>query len=556
MTFSAIVESLGALVLLQARAVVAQTNASSSNETGYASDPFLQYQPHFSLSLPVQLLFGGIVLTLTTTLLIQLCFTWQYHWPLARVNWILQFTAVCTLLLNIMANLYVVLTALAEKSKQWPYMFEYVAIDVPRVSAWTTPEVAAWYVMEAGTSALASITHIQFLSFLYPSRLEARLVFLLLGPLAVVASIMTLLPVITYSPTSPYSTPANNTASQLNVSSSQSSPQQNISAPTDTHQQQLYDIIDAARNICNLTLSLLFTLSLLIWGFLVNRHSAWRTDGGTAAFGAGALILACISTGLNFLNVLSSSRFEWLSSLLWAVVLWQSFLGWWWWVGSASGIAARELDTERRGRKEKKRAKRRKRKLGSNEEESVTAGTTARLDRWRSSVGATLARRRHPPNEPTPPADSQTSTFQAESIDLTVISSIPSVPGDSPPPDRTSLHISSYSSHFFSAIHRAWRALRQAHVRAARVQAIEQHQIQIQMQLENGHGLGRFPGGPGGEYDIGALRGEGAKEGSDDEVTPPESGVLRRRDGARPNTMWLWWWGPLKRWRLRDSTTY
>jgi hypothetical protein len=99
----------------------------------------------------------GVVLTLTTTLLIQLCFTWQYHWPLARINWILQFTGVCTLLINILAIMFVVLTALMQTSKQWPYMFEYIAIDVPRGS-WSIPETAAWYVMEACTSALASVS--------------------------------------------------------------------------------------------------------------------------------------------------------------------------------------------------------------------------------------------------------------------------------------------------------------------------------------------------------------------------------------------------------------
>ena len=57
------------------------------------------------------------------------------------------------------------------------------------------------------------------------------------------------------------------------------------------------------RNVCNATLSLLFTLALFIWGLLVNRKQAWRTDGGTAAFGCAALSLAVVSTALNFLYV-------------------------------------------------------------------------------------------------------------------------------------------------------------------------------------------------------------------------------------------------------------
>ncbi|KAF8511523.1 hypothetical protein JB92DRAFT_2934067 [Gautieria morchelliformis] len=561
-------------LLFQMHAVLAANQTNASTSANFTSDPFLQYQPQFAHSLPAQLLMTGVVLTLTTTLLIQLCFTWQYHWPLARINWILQFTGVCTLLINILAIMFVVLSALMETSKQWPYMFEYIAIDVPRSDSWSIPEIAAWYVMEACTSALASITHIQFLTFLYPSRLEARLVFLLLGPLAIVASIMTLLPISTYPdsnfPPSSNSTvngtvaPVNGSGLSTNASMANSSMPSN-SSNTNNHQQQLSDIIDAARNICNLTLSLLFTLSLLIWGFLVNRKSAWRTDGGTAAFGAGALFLALVSTGLNFLTVFVTPRFEWLPPLLWAVVLWQSFLGWWWWVGSASGIAARDFNMERQGRKEQKRAKRKRRKIDSREDDSAgnrsLASTATRLDRWRSSVGVTLARRRPATNAQTPPSQSQVSTLQAESIEVASIASTTSAPGDAQSDVTSSPSTSrspSYSTRLFSVVHRAWRSLRQAHVRAARVQAIE-HQMQLQMQLENGHGLGRFPGGTGGDPPLSAAR-VVDNEGASDEGSPPYSErntAVRNQpndEGTTRSTMW--WWGPLKKWRLRDSTTY
>lgn len=331
-----------------------------------------------------------------------------------------------------------------------------------------------------------------------------------------------------------------------------------------SHQQQLYDIVDASRNICNLTLSLLFTLSLLIWGFFVNRNSAWRTDGGTAAFGAGALFLALVSTGLNLLTVISSPRFEWLPPLLWSVVLWQSFLGWWWWVGSASGIAAREFDMEKQGRRDQKRAKRKRRKIGLKEDDptgTTLGGATARLDRWKSSVGMTLSRRRPAANARISAAQSPTSTLQGESIELATITST-SAPGESQPYDPT---LSSptprsppYSTQIFPAAQRAWRSLRQAHVRAVRVQALE-HQIQIQMQLENGHGLGRFPGGTGGDRPLSTLRGFDS-EGASNEGSPPDSGrntgVQNHRDDKGTTKSTMWWWGPLKKWRLRDSTTY
>ena len=96
----------------------------------------------------------------------------------------------------------------------------------------------------------------------------------------------------------------------------------------------------AVQNICNATLSLLFTAALFIWGFLVNRKQAWRTDGGTAAFGAGALFLTLMSSALNFLYIPSKDKYVWLPGLMWAVILWQNFLGWWWWVGGGMGVGA------------------------------------------------------------------------------------------------------------------------------------------------------------------------------------------------------------------------
>jgi hypothetical protein len=99
-------------------------------------------------------------------------------------------------------------------------------------------------------------------------------------------------------------------------------------------------IASAVRNVCNATLSLLFAIFLFIWGLLVNRGRAWRTDGGTAAFGTAALGLAVVSTGLTFLYVPREEEYVWLPGLMWSVVLWQSFFGWWWWIGAGNGSGA------------------------------------------------------------------------------------------------------------------------------------------------------------------------------------------------------------------------
>jgi len=371
---------------------------------------------------------------------------------------------------------------------------------------------------------------------------------------------MTLLPIATYSEAHAIA------ASTSNLATSNSTNYTTVfvrsAASMYRDRQQLYDIVDAARNICNLTLSLLFTLSLMIWGFFVNRQSAWRTDGGTAIFGAGALFLALISTVLNFIKVFTSPTFEWLSSLLWAVILWQSFLGWWWWVGSASDIAERaeqELrEAERLGRKERKRSRRKKRQAiaASSQDEEFTGTTTgamARLDRWRSSVGATISRRRPPPE--TSQTQSHSENSPPGSVELSTVSSIPSIPGESGR-DTTSIQ-SSNSNSIFASMRRAWRSIRQAHIRAARVQAIEQRDIQLQMQLENGHGLGRFPGGPGNDIDMHVFRLHA--DGSDGELSPPRlvrdpPRTSKQAEGSRFSGLSLS--QTIRKWRLRDSTTY
>ena len=164
------------------------------------------------------------------------------------------------------------------------------------------------------------MTHIHFLSLMYPSRLEARLIFILLGPLAIIAA------VTQFAPLYPH--------------------------------LQFVLAAGAIRNVCNATLSILFTLSLVFWGFAVNRKQAWRTDGGTAAFGVGAILFAITSTALTIAYIPSRDQFEWIPGLIGAIVLWQSFLGWWWWVGSGMGIGEVDEWLSRAEKRRKRRAAR------------------------------------------------------------------------------------------------------------------------------------------------------------------------------------------------------
>ncbi|OCH85410.1 hypothetical protein OBBRIDRAFT_711337, partial [Obba rivulosa] len=261
----------------------------------YPFDPILHYRPGFGHSLPVQVLLTAVVVALTAALLIHLLFTAQYHWPLSPLNFVLQLCAASTLLVSGVATIRVIMSTLAGESRQWPYMLNYVAVDIPPLSpdtqndAWTTAGLAAWLLMDAAVGMLIQMTHIQFLTLLYPSALERRLIYALLGPLAVASAAM-----------------------------------HAVRIHTDTRMSRAAFVV---QNVCNATLSLLFTASLLLWGLLLHRARAWRTDGGTASFGLGASALALASTTITFLYIPADAQYEWLHGLIWALVLWQSFLG-------------------------------------------------------------------------------------------------------------------------------------------------------------------------------------------------------------------------------------
>ncbi|KAK0486233.1 hypothetical protein IW261DRAFT_1454446 [Armillaria novae-zelandiae] len=518
---------------------------------GLDSDPYLHYRPAYARSLPIQILLTGIVLTLVAVLFIHLIFTAQYHWPLAPVNYVLQMSGVTTLLISLIATLHVVLSATLEESQKWPYMLSYIAVNVPPMdtttsgatTVWTTAELATWLIMNATTSGLIQITHIQFLTLLYPSRLEGRLIFSLLIPLAVMAAVMQLTPI--------------------------------------SGNLQVKDVATAIRNVCNATLSLLFTVALFVWGVLVNRKQAWRTDGGTAAFGCAALALALVSTALNFLYIPREEEYVWLPGLMWAVVLWQSFLGWWWWVGAGTGTNY-DLPERREGRREKrKRATKEPRKGTRERAQLVWRGVTGAFSVRQEGVEMTsvTVRRRSVPHA----TDSRSMSPEA---------------GRSLSEDH---HVASSSTTSFTstgtlprilpaAIHRWYALLRQAHVAATRQQALERADRIRELEdagaprsTHTGWGLGSFAWRSGrtghrrsaGELDRYPTRnsqqdqnetascqtdiisvGEDSHDESEERNHPDNipSEIIRPEAVVRRQSMW--WWGPLGRWRLQDSTVY
>jgi len=138
---------------------------------------------------------------------------------------------------------------------------------------------------------------------MYPSKLEARLIFILIG--------------ILHSAWPPYG--VFHTRLQTGPLAVASSAMQFCSL---SPYQRAQDLGDAIRGVCNTTLALLFALALFIWGFVVNKKRAWRTDGGTAAFGAAAMSLSVMSVTNNFVLIFVDDL-VWLPSLNWAIVLWQ-----------------------------------------------------------------------------------------------------------------------------------------------------------------------------------------------------------------------------------------
>ena len=359
------------------------------------------------------------------------------------------------------------------------------------------------------------ITHIQFLTLLYPSRLEARLIFLLLGPLALASS----------------------ACSFIDLSDN----------PT------VHDLGDSIRNVCNSALSLIFTTALLIWGLLINRRQAWRTEGGTAAFGGGAISLALCSLALNFLTIPHLPP-VWLPGLMWAVVLWQSFLGWWWWVGS--GVGLEDPDTRRR-RRHKRKKERTNEKTAMAKAETATATDEqppSMFSRWRTGAAASIRQRRaetEPEADQTPILPEQQQPARS-AVDVTTSSSLTAVDAFARPPLSP-----------LQFLRWCWQNVRHAHVKAARVQAAQTVERRVQV-----YGIeGAEPGTAGWSLGAFGLRErEQVRQQQDRGRTTPETMSSFEEDMTGPPVLpvtqppvepssWSWW-GPFRHWRLRDRTTY
>lgn len=144
----------------------------------FSEDPYLAFQPPFSYTLPIQLLVSGITLTLLCVLAIHLicescvsrlldCLTsvltsysivtTQYHYPLAPLNYILQFLSILTVLISVFIRIIVILEHSGESGDTWPYSLDYVSVPIPPKS-WSLGQDGAWFLLQGLNSGFANVS--------------------------------------------------------------------------------------------------------------------------------------------------------------------------------------------------------------------------------------------------------------------------------------------------------------------------------------------------------------------------------------------------------------
>jgi hypothetical protein len=145
---------------------------NSFNNSGYPANPYLFYRPIFARSLPIQIFFTGITLTLVCVLLVQLTFTAPYHFRLARTNFILQVSAAISVLVWEATSIVIIINETRRQSQKWPFMLEYVAIDFPPLNDpntpgnWSMVSLIFWFLMNALVSALTQVRHLTLTYYL------------------------------------------------------------------------------------------------------------------------------------------------------------------------------------------------------------------------------------------------------------------------------------------------------------------------------------------------------------------------------------------------------
>lgn len=481
-------------------------------------------------------------------------------------------------------------------------MFLYIEVVIPP-SQWSKPTLAAWLILQGMVTLSVHITHIQFLTLLFPSGLEQKLILGLLGPLAFASSFLSFVDLS--------DVPA------------------------------VVDLGEAVRDTCDSSLTLLYTLAIFGWSLTLNRERAWKSEGGTVAFGIVALVLGTCGTALNFLESKSSflkyrlaisssfvfekiyslihffflvreERLKWLSGVVDCILLWQSWVSLWWWVGS--GMYDGEVaDLTKRIKKAERLENRRLAKLGLLKNSTTAGGEDTVVGVGSSLRGISGAVRRRITGSGSRRGSNATAQ-QPEEIELqtfnnnaTTTSPLSSTPLSSSPPPSTitstpiinSLHpipaffITPILSLFSPFLNR----LKKAHETTIKAKAAEiplPHNLERtreaktwgirslinrgrrdldERRAEAGYGQGGLT--RGGEVTGGEVRIEGRRAGfeidgavqledededneGEDETQWVDENVVssdRRKEEVQNNTSWGLK-NLIRRWRLKDVQTY
>jgi hypothetical protein len=161
----------------------------------FSEDPYLAFQPAFAYTLPIQLLVSGITLTLLCVLAIHLICTFsfsclqlsitlavarrpsispslgdfsrcrsrlmtvttQYHYPLAPLNYILQFFSILTVLISVFIRIILILQHSGDSADTWPYSLDYVSVAIPPKS-WSLGQDGAWFLLQGLNSGFANVS--------------------------------------------------------------------------------------------------------------------------------------------------------------------------------------------------------------------------------------------------------------------------------------------------------------------------------------------------------------------------------------------------------------
>lgn len=123
------------------------------------ADPYLSYRPTFGYSMPAQVFIQGITFTLLAVLLIHILFTTPYHWPLSRLNYILQVSGILLVTASVLLSTGLTLTAPDVTAKTWPYMLQYISVTIPPED-WSIGAQAAYQLLQGFCNMAVNVSWI------------------------------------------------------------------------------------------------------------------------------------------------------------------------------------------------------------------------------------------------------------------------------------------------------------------------------------------------------------------------------------------------------------